>query len=105
MSKMTEPPASPRRICVFDHPRTVSQMFNKMFASHETLEHIFHPFMGASMYGPERIQLIFKHCDLAEDTQNDLASNAHMERETYQVAAQRLRESFATAETKVSHMI
>ncbi len=57
------------------------------------------------MYGPERIQLIFKHCDLAEDTQNDLASNAHMERETYQVAAQRLRESFATAETKVSHMI
>ena len=68
MSKMTEPPVSPRRICVFDHMRTVSQMFNKLFANLEELEPIFYPFFAASMYGPERIPLICKHSNLAEDT-------------------------------------
>lgn len=100
---MTEPPV-PRRIFVFDHPRTVSQMFHRLFANHEELENIFHPFIGASMYGPERIQLTLKHCSVAEDAQEDLALNAHMERETYQVAAQRLTESIATAEKKVNPM-
>ena len=102
MSRMTQPPVSPRRIFVFDHPRTVSQMFNKLFANHEELENIFHPFMGASMYGPERMQLVLKHSSVAEDVQQDLAFNAHMETETYQVAAHRLTESIAAAEKKVN---
>ena len=77
-------------------------MFNKLFASHEQLENIFHPFMGASMYGPERMQLILKHSSVAEDAQNELAFNAHIDAETYQVAAQRLIESIAAAEKKVN---
>ena len=90
---MTDPPVSPPRIFVFDHPRAVSQMSSRLFQNHEELENIFHPFMGASKYGPERIQLALKHSSVAEDTQNDLASNAHRERETYQAAAQRLTET------------
>lgn len=70
-------------------------MFNRLFQNHEELENIFHPFMGASMYGPERIQLTLKHSSVAENTLNDLASNAHMERETYEAAAQRLADSIA----------
>ena len=104
MPGITKPPASPRRIFVFDHPRTVSQLFNKLFANHDELENIFHPFMGASMYGSERMQLVLQHGSDAEDAQNDMASNAHLDSETYQVAAQRLTESIAKAEKKVGHM-
>ena len=79
-------------------------MFNKLFANHDGLENIFHPFMGASMYGPERIQLALQHGSAAEDAQNDMALNAHLDGEIYQVAAQRLMESIAAAEKKVCRM-
>ena len=82
----------------------MSQMFNRLFQNHEELDNIFHPFMGASMYGPERIQLTLKHGSVAEDTLNNLASTAHMERETYQAAAQRFADSIAAAEKKVNRM-
>ena len=79
-------------------------MFNKLFANHDELENIFHPFMGASMYGPERMQLVLPHGSAAEDAHNDMALNAHLDSETYQVAALRLTESIAAAENKVCRM-
>lgn len=82
MPGITKSPVLPRRIFVFDHPRTVSQMFNRLFANHGELESIFHPFMGASMYGPERIQLILQNSSAADDVQNEMASNAHLDSET-----------------------
>lgn len=102
---ITKAPVSPRRIFVFDHSRTLSQSFNNLLANHDELENIFQPFMGASMYGPEWMQLVLQHGGAAENAQNDMAFNARFDGETYQVAAQRLAELIAAAEKKVCCMI
>jgi hypothetical protein len=95
------PTADQLRIFVFDSPRTCSQLFNKLFAVHPQLNHVFHPLMGASMYGPQRVTLRLKHSAAAEEAQQELAKQINLPNETYEVAAARVVETSAAIVTKV----
>ncbi|KAI0123276.1 hypothetical protein BJ170DRAFT_104400 [Xylariales sp. AK1849] len=95
-----ESTGKPRRIFVFDNPRTGSQLFNKLFAVHPQLEHVFHPLLGASMYGPERVALHLNHSAAAEEAQQQLAKQINIPDETYTLAATRLVEPTEAIEKK-----
>lgn len=89
------------RVFVFDSPRTCSQLFNKLFAAHPQLSQIFHPFMGASMYGPERVTAQLMHSSVAEEAQQELVKQVNLPDETYEVAVNRLNQSIFAIEDKV----
>ncbi|KAK9415184.1 putative Sulfotransferase domain-containing protein [Seiridium unicorne] len=90
-----DPEMDQPRIFVFDSPRTCSQVFNKLFAVHPQLSHVFHPLIGASMYGPERVTSRLKHCTAAEEAQQELANKIDLPDETYGIAASRLMKATA----------
>lgn len=95
----------PTRIFVFDSPRTCSQLFNKLFAVHPQLTQVFHPFMGASVYGPERVTLRLRHAAAADEAQAALASKADLPNETYDAAAARVVQIIDAIEKDVSDSI
>lgn len=91
-----------RPIYVFDHVRSNSQLFNKLFAAHPELEQIFMPLMGASLYGPEGVFRGRKHSDTTEGAFNDLAEpSGAAATETFKVATERLDGAVASVQEKV----
>ncbi|KAI7345178.1 hypothetical protein KC320_g8452 [Hortaea werneckii] len=65
------PISNPRRIFIFDNPRTCSHLFSKLFANHPELQLLYHPFLPAALYGPERYQQKTKHCAAADEVQRE----------------------------------
>ncbi|KAI7369572.1 hypothetical protein KC354_g1833 [Hortaea werneckii] len=92
---------NPRRIFVFDNPRTCSHLFSKLFANHPELQLLYHPFLPAALYGPERYQQKTKHCAAADEVQREWGTSEEF-REwnvvTYESANRKLVEEIEAAE-------
>lgn len=80
----------PKRIFIFDSPRTRSQLFNKVFARHPQLSQVFHPFYKAGGLGPERLTARFQQCQAADDVQLAMTQKPDMDVETFDKAFQDL---------------
>ncbi|RMZ09072.1 hypothetical protein D0862_03732 [Hortaea werneckii] len=95
------PIPNPRRIFIFDNPRTCSHLFSKLFANHPNLQLLYHPFLPAALYGPERYQLKTKHCAAADEVQREWGTSEEF-REwnvvTYESANRKLVEEIEAAE-------
>ncbi|KAI7283856.1 hypothetical protein KC345_g2682 [Hortaea werneckii] len=95
------PIPNPRRIFIFDNPRTCSHLFSKLFANHPELQLLYHPFLPAALYGPERYQQKTKHCAAADGVQREWGTSEEF-REwnvvTYESANRRLVEEIEAAE-------
>lgn len=93
-----------RRIFIFDNPRTWSHLFAKLFAQQPALQLLYHPFLPAALYGPERYQVKTKHCQEADDVQRYWGESEEF-REwnviTYEAAFQKLMEATEGAEAEV----
>ncbi|KAI7231521.1 hypothetical protein KC330_g6384 [Hortaea werneckii] len=91
----------PRRIFIFDNPRTCSHLFSKLFANHPELQLLYHPFLPAALYGPERYQQKTKHCAAADEVQREWGTSEEF-REwnvvTYESANRKLVEEIEAAE-------
>lgn len=84
----TEHPATPRRLFLFDHCRTTSNLFIKVLGDDPNICKISYPFFYAFKYGPE----IVPGGSLFDDRgSNDL-------KETYQEAFDRMTAAITTAE-------
>ncbi|KAI7154025.1 hypothetical protein KC349_g7938 [Hortaea werneckii] len=92
---------NPRRIFIFDNPRTCSHLFSKLFANHPELQLLYHPFLPAALYGPERYQQKTKHCAAADEVQREWGTSEEF-REwnvvTYESANRKLVEEIEAAE-------
>ncbi|KAI7489208.1 hypothetical protein KC351_g1496 [Hortaea werneckii] len=97
----TNPIPNPRRIFIFDNPRTCSHLFSKLFAEHPELQLLYHPFLPAALYGPERYQQKTKHCAAADEVQREWGTSEEF-REwntvTYESANRKLVEEIEAAE-------
>ncbi|KAI6865324.1 hypothetical protein KC338_g5131 [Hortaea werneckii] len=95
------PISNPRRIFIFDNPRTCSHLFSKLFANHPELQLLYHPFLPAALYGPERYQQKTKHCAAADEVQREWGTSVEF-REwntvTYKSANRKLVEEIEAAE-------
>lgn len=95
---------NPRRIFIFDNPRTCSHLFSKLFANHPELQLLYHPFLPAALYGPERYQQKTKHCAAADEVQRKWGTSEEF-REwnvvTYDSANRKLVEEIEAAERQV----
>lgn len=95
---------NPRRIFIFDNPRTCSHLFSKLFANHPELQLLYHPFLPAALYGPERYQQKTKHCAAADEVQREWGTTEEF-REwnvvTYESANRKLVEEIEAAERQV----
>ncbi|KAI7637872.1 hypothetical protein KC343_g471 [Hortaea werneckii] len=95
------PIPNPRRIFIFDNPRTCSHLFSKLFANHSELQLLYHPFLPAALYGPERYQQKTKHCAAADEVQREWGTSEEF-REwnvvTYESANRKLVEEIEAAE-------
>ncbi|RMZ13215.1 hypothetical protein D0860_02661 [Hortaea werneckii] len=95
------PIPNPRRIFIFDNPRTCSHLFSKLFANHPELELLYHPFLPAALYGPERYQQKTKHCAAADEVQRKWGTSEEF-REwnvvTYESANRKLVKEIEAAE-------
>ncbi|KAI7369686.1 hypothetical protein KC354_g1758 [Hortaea werneckii] len=93
----------PRRIFIFDNPRTCSHLFSKLFANHPDLQLLYHPFLPAALYGPERYQQKTKHCAAADALQREWGTSEEF-REwnvvTYESANRKLVDEIEAAERK-----
>ncbi|KAI7187652.1 hypothetical protein KC363_g5864 [Hortaea werneckii] len=94
----------PRRIFIFDNPRTCSHLFSKLFANHPDLQLLYHPFLPAALYGPERYQQKTKHCAAADQVQREWGTSEEF-REwnvvTYESANRKLVEEIEAAESQI----
>ncbi|KAI7625362.1 hypothetical protein KC346_g1758, partial [Hortaea werneckii] len=104
------PISNPRRIFIFDNPRTCSHLFSKLFANHPELQLLYHPFLPAALYGPERYQQKTKHCAAADEVQREWGTSVEF-REwntvTYKSANRKLVEEIEAAERQdrvLSHL-
>ncbi|RMY76058.1 hypothetical protein D0863_02176 [Hortaea werneckii] len=104
------PISNPRRIFIFDNPRTCSHLFSKLFANHPELQLLYHPFLPAALYGPERYQQKTKHCAAADEVQREWGTSVEF-REwntvTYKSADRKLVEEIEAAERQdrmLSHL-
>lgn len=88
---MTNMPSTPpKTVFVFDNPRTCSQLFNKLMASHPQLSNMLHPFVGPSMYGPENLRQHLEDSEPASTARDNLARVSGLISETYPQVADRL---------------
>ncbi|KAI7398618.1 hypothetical protein KC336_g15255 [Hortaea werneckii] len=96
-----------RRIFIFDNPRTCSQLFSKLFANHPDLQLLYHPFLPAALYGPERYQQKTKHCAAADEVQREWGTSEEF-REwnvvTYESANRKLVEEIEAAERQIQQI-
>lgn len=92
-----------KAIYVFDHVRSNSQLFNRLFAVHPQLEQVFMPLIGASLYGPEAIFRGRRHSQTTEDTFQELAaaSDSAAKTETYAAAVERIEGTMTGIHEKV----
>lgn len=95
------PGGAGRRIFVCDCPRTCSVMFNKLFAGHPQLGHLFFPMIGPSMYGPERLALLLRHSPACEAAMQGLVRASPLRDDTYAAAFARIEENVAAIEKEV----
>ena len=91
---------SPPRFFLIDAPRTCSQVFFKILASHPALAPLHHPFVSAAVYGPESINLSLRRSERAEQLRKDRnAKFIEMFKDvTYAKAAQDLENGIAKIE-------
>lgn len=94
---------SPQKpIYVFDHVRSNSQLFNKLFAAHPQLEQVFMPMIAASLYGPDAVFRGRKHSETTERAFVSLANAAGVaETESSEVALRRIESAVAGIQQKV----
>lgn len=82
----TMPSTPPKTVFVFDNPRTCSQLFNKLMASHPQLSNMLHPFVGPSMYGPDNLRQHLDDSEPASTARDHLARVSGLTSETYSQA-------------------
>lgn len=87
----------PRRIALFSHPRTNSNMFTKLFASQPDIVQHTYPFMPGYMWGPDR-RLGYKSKEV-EDMYATLKSN--YDTLTTQQSLDDLQRAFGETEAQV----
>ncbi|KAJ3856517.1 hypothetical protein EV368DRAFT_32220 [Lentinula lateritia] len=87
----------PRRIALFSHPRTNSNMFTKLFASQPDIVQHTYPFMPGYMWGPDR-RLGYKSKEV-EDMYATLKSN--YDTLTTQQSLDDLQRAFAETEAQI----
>lgn len=91
-----------RPIYVFDHVRSNSQLFNKLFAAHPQLEQVFMPLIGASLYGPKAVFRGRRHSEITEQAFHSLAGPSGIaESEYFSVAVGRIDAAVADILAKV----
>lgn len=89
-------------IYVFDHVRSNSQLFNKLFAAHPQLEQVFMPMLAASLYGPDAIFRGRKHSEKTEQAFISLANaSGAAETESSEAALQRMESAVVAIQQKV----
>lgn len=85
---------TPRRLFVFSHPRTASNLFCKLFSKHPQLAYTEYPFLYAYFLGPEaQFQLPKKDGDEAVKEQ--------FKHETFQHGLDKIEEDLADSALEV----
>ncbi|KAI7451929.1 hypothetical protein KC336_g6 [Hortaea werneckii] len=78
-----------------------------LFAEHPELQLLYHPFLPAALYGPERYQQKTKHCAAADEVQREWGTSEEF-REwntvTYESANRKLVEEIEAAERQVQQI-
>ena len=91
-----------RPIYVFDHVRSNSQVFNKLFAAHPQLEQVFMPMIAASLYGPDAVFRGRRHSETTEQAFEGLANASGVaESESVETAVARIEAEVAGSLEKV----
>ena len=95
----------PLRIFLFDTPRTNSQVFYKLFSQHPELGwgRSYHDYVGAALYGPERVQQRLRHGEAAEKANQYWGTSfPDTNSDTYDMATSKLTRSVEETEKDVS---
>ena len=86
----------PRRLFVFSHPRTASNLFCKLFSEHPDIQYLQNPFVFARFFGPDAQAVLEGEFDESLKGMKDMLGHL-----TYQYCLDKMESEISDVEAKV----